>query len=75
MGCCESCLGEGRSAGDDRDPMLDAAARARAAEAAEARQAKFATSAHGKAAAKQAARDKAQIGQAAHQERIRDIIS
>ena len=75
MGLCESCLGGGSRATDDRDPMLDAQARARAAEAAEARQARFDQSAQGKAAKKQAAREKAQVGQAAHQQRIADIIS
>lgn len=73
MGGCESCLGGGRE--EARDPIMDAQARARAAEAAEQRQAKYAQSAHGKAAAKSAARDKVATSNEAHQQRIADIIS
>ena len=74
-GCLSGCLGGARDEG--RDPILDAQTRQRAAEAAEARQAKFASSAQGKAAAKQASRERTspQMGRDAHQQRIADIIS
>jgi len=74
-GCLSSCLGGARDEG--RDPILDAQTRQRAAEAAEARQAKFASSAQGKAAAKQASRERTSthLGRDAHQQRIADIIS
>ena len=72
MGCIESCL-QGRDGA--RDPILDAEARARAAEAAQQRQDRFNNSSAGKAAAKAAARDKAHTSSAAHDQRIHDILN
>ena len=73
MGNCLDCLRGDRS--PSSNPILDAEARARAAEAAAARQAKFDGSAQGKAAKKQAERDKRQAGSAEHQQRINDILN
>ena len=76
MGTCLSCCFE-RDEG--RDPILDQAARARAAEAAQARADAYSNSAAGKrdakARAKDAAASKGGLSANAHQQRINDIIS
>lgn len=56
---CFPCLGEPEA---PRDPLLDAQARQRAADAAAARMDRHEQSAAGKAAKKAAARDKQQAG-------------
>ena len=74
--CFSACLGGGDH---DDDPLLNAEARRRAAEAAQARQEAFAQSAAGKRQAKAAARDKAannsNYSNAQHEQRIADIMS
>ena len=77
MGQCLCCLGDREG---DRDPILDAEARARAAEAAQNRQESYANSAAGKREAKARARDAAAsrgggLSADAHQQRINDIIN
>ena len=77
MGDCLSCFD--REEGAARDPILDAQARARAAEAAQARHETYANSAVGKreakARAKEASASKGSLSSEAHQQRINDIIS
>ena len=74
--CFSSCLGGERY---DDDPLLNAEARRRAAEAAQARQEAYSQSTVGKRQAKAIARDKAannnNFSQAAHEQRIADIMS
>ena len=75
MGQCLECFGPREEA---RDPILDAQARARAAEAAQARHAAHAKSPGGKADAKARARDQAaaqSLSSNAHAQRINDIIN
>ena len=76
MGNCLDCF---RDAGEVRDPIMDAQARQRAADAAQARQESYANSAAGKREAKQRAKDQAAakggISAGDHQQRINDIIS
>ena len=76
MGNCLDCFKE---RGGASDPILDAEARARAAEAAQARNDAYANSAAGKRDAKARARDAAaargELSSNAHQQRINDIIS
>ena len=76
MGNCLDCF-QGRE--DARDPIMDAEARARAAEAAQARQEAYASSAAGKRDAKYRAKEQAAargaVSSEAHQQRINDIIS
>ena len=63
-----------------RDPIMDAEARARAADAAAARQDAYSNSAAGKRYAKYRAKEQAAaksggVSASAHQQRINDIIS
>jgi len=74
MGATCSCL-ECFQRDAASDPILDAEARARAAEAAARRQEAYDKSPHGKAAKKSVAKDKAQMDSAAHAQRIHDIIN
>lgn len=73
--CC--CLP--RTDDDPRDPLLDREARARAAEAAQARLDQYNETPAAKRAQKAAAREKAaassSMSNEAHQQRINDIIS
>lgn len=76
MGNCLDCF---RETGEARDPIMDAQARQRAADAAQARQDNWSSSAAGKRDAKEraklAAAEKGGISASAHQQRINDIIS
>ena len=76
MGNCLDCF---RETGEARDPIMDAQARQRAADAAQARQDNWSSSAAGKRGAKEraklAAAEKGGISASAHQQRINDIIS
>ena len=76
MGALMCCLQDRDEASD---PMLDAQARARAAEAAQNRLDTYANSAAGKRDAKMKAREvaanKGGISSSAHAQRINDIIS
>ena len=74
--CLPCCFPDADSA---RDPILDAQARQRAADAAASRQDAYANSAAGKRDAKARAKDQAAakggLSSSAHQQRINDIIS
>ena len=76
MGNCLDCF---RETGEARDPIMDAEARQRAADAAAARQNAYAGSAAGKRDAKEraklAAGNKGGISNEAQAQRINDIIS
>ena len=76
MGNCLDCF---RAPEAPRDPLLDAEARQRAADAAAARATAHANSPGGKAQAKAKARDAAAsrggLSNEAHQQRVNDIIS
>ena len=77
MGQCLCCF---PSRDGDRDPMLDAEARARAAEAAQSRHETYSNSAVGKREAKARAKEQASAARGglsndAHNQRINDIIS
>ena len=77
MGGCLTCCLQDRDG--DRDPILDAQARARAAEAAQMRQDDYSKSSVGKREAKMRAKEtaasKGGLSAESHQQRINDIIS
>ena len=74
MGNCLDCF---KDRSDASDPLMDAEARARAAEAAQARQEKHATSPAAKrdAAARKKAAASGGVSADDHRQRINDIIS